>query len=78
VLTIRPHAPLWTTSSFLIDGEELPTMAYEDHYGYLGCQLGANHRVKATTAGNIVRLFSTSSTESRDFRLPFNIFNYSM
>jgi len=53
-------------------------MAYEDHYGYLGCQLGANPRAKATTAGNIVRLFklfSTHSTESRDFRVQFNIFS---
>ena len=38
-----------------IDGKELPAMVYEDHYHYLGCQLGVNPRTEITASGGLYR-----------------------
>lgn len=40
------------TFSPKLNGELLPSLKWEDHYKYLGCKAGADHRTEATTQGN--------------------------
>ena len=39
------------TNTFKIDGEKLPMLNYEDHYHYLGCQLGADAKAEVKKTG---------------------------
>ena len=52
-LSLNNRAPrhFVENTKFHINGEELPVMNYEDHYCYLGCQLGANPRTEANKVG---------------------------
>jgi len=52
-LSINNRAPRHFVEShrFRIDSEELPILNYEDHYRYLGCQLGAEAKAEVKKTG---------------------------